>query len=232
VRLDSVGTARLVRLGTEAFARPIEWFGLDECEMTPQGLRTPAVERIIRSRRTPPPRRIAFGQSDPEPAPEQRTDPARRLAAALQSGSVPAVASLYRDITASHPDQSSVSEALAAVLEEARSWLETQAELRRELFDQLDQALQDRKSNSVRTLLARVYAMARSDRSRHEDDIARDAALFLEEQKRTARWEHRDAEQAARSARTRRSRVYRAVPPSARRYPPVPSRSPSGCTHA
>ncbi|MFF2518887.1 hypothetical protein [Streptomyces sp. NPDC058086] len=29
IRLDSGGTARRVKIGTEAFARPTEWFGLD-----------------------------------------------------------------------------------------------------------------------------------------------------------------------------------------------------------
>ncbi|WP_327380677.1 hypothetical protein [Streptomyces sp. NBC_01207] len=54
IRLDSVGTSRQVRIGTEAFTRPTEWFALDECEMTERGLSTPAVERIIRSRKTRP----------------------------------------------------------------------------------------------------------------------------------------------------------------------------------
>ncbi|MGW9191269.1 hypothetical protein [Streptomyces rubiginosohelvolus] len=31
IRLDSEGTSRRVRIGTEAFARPTEWFSLDEC---------------------------------------------------------------------------------------------------------------------------------------------------------------------------------------------------------
>ncbi|MGW1734260.1 hypothetical protein [Streptomyces sp. NPDC001999] len=57
IRLNSEGTARRVSIGTEAFARPTEWFGLDECEMTERGLSTPMVEQIVRSRSTPPPSR-------------------------------------------------------------------------------------------------------------------------------------------------------------------------------
>ncbi|MEU9971257.1 hypothetical protein [Streptomyces malaysiensis] len=53
IRLDSEGTARRVRIDTEAFARPTEWFGLDECAMTERGL-TSAVERIIQARSAPP----------------------------------------------------------------------------------------------------------------------------------------------------------------------------------
>src|SRR5438132_798584 len=44
VRLDSAGTSRRIRIGTQAPARDIEWFGLDECRMSPDGFRTPAVE--------------------------------------------------------------------------------------------------------------------------------------------------------------------------------------------
>ncbi|WP_330301622.1 MULTISPECIES: hypothetical protein [unclassified Streptomyces] len=54
VRLDSEGTARRVRIGPEAFARPTGWFALDEWEMTERGLSTPAVEQIVRSRSTRP----------------------------------------------------------------------------------------------------------------------------------------------------------------------------------
>ncbi|MFC9399132.1 hypothetical protein ACFTWS_39330 [Streptomyces sp. NPDC057027] len=55
IRLDSEGTERRVRIGTEAFARPTEWFALDECEMTERGLTTPAVECIVKARTTAPP---------------------------------------------------------------------------------------------------------------------------------------------------------------------------------
>ncbi|WP_035838628.1 hypothetical protein [Kitasatospora azatica] len=52
VGFDSVGTTRHVRIGTQAFAQETEWFDLGECSMTPDGLRTPAVERIVRTHRT------------------------------------------------------------------------------------------------------------------------------------------------------------------------------------
>ncbi|MFE5560693.1 hypothetical protein [Streptomyces sp. NPDC056544] len=54
IRLDSEGTHRRVRIGTEAFARGVEWFGLEECEMTERGLSTPAVKQIVSSRRARP----------------------------------------------------------------------------------------------------------------------------------------------------------------------------------
>lgn len=55
IRLDSEGTARRVRIGTEAFARPTGWLTLDEGAMTERGLATPAIGRIVHTHRTPPP---------------------------------------------------------------------------------------------------------------------------------------------------------------------------------
>ncbi|WP_258573822.1 hypothetical protein [Streptomyces sp. KM273126] len=62
IRLDSEGTARRVRIGTEAFARSTEWFALDECGMTERGLSTPAVEQIVHSRSTRPVSRWSVGK--------------------------------------------------------------------------------------------------------------------------------------------------------------------------
>lgn len=69
IRLDSVGTSRQVRIGTEAFMRPTEWFELEECEMTGRGLTTPAVERLVQSRSTRPVSRRSTGQARKAPAP-------------------------------------------------------------------------------------------------------------------------------------------------------------------
>jgi len=69
IRLDSEGTVRRVKIGTEAFARSVEWFGLDDCAMTKRGLSTPAVERITKSRRTPPPTRWTPGKAQKVPPP-------------------------------------------------------------------------------------------------------------------------------------------------------------------
>ncbi|MFF3358212.1 hypothetical protein ACFYWN_37655 [Streptomyces sp. NPDC002917] len=72
IRLNSEGTTRRVRIGTEAFARPTEWFGLNECEMTERGLSTPMVEQIVRSRSTPPPSRWTAVEIKSMPATEAR----------------------------------------------------------------------------------------------------------------------------------------------------------------
>ncbi|MER6739193.1 hypothetical protein ABT315_44095, partial [Streptomyces puniciscabiei] len=132
VRFDSVGTTRRVRIGTQAFARETEWFGLDDCEMTEEGLRTPAVERIVRNHRTPAPRHVVFGHSDRTAgsAEVKRADPVRRLRAALRSEAVSAVAALCDELETASPSGVEADE-LAAALAEARAFLERQASVRR-----------------------------------------------------------------------------------------------------
>ncbi|GAB1331679.1 zinc finger domain-containing protein [Streptomyces sennicomposti] len=191
VRFDSQGTSRKVRIGTEAFARPTEWFGLDDCEMTDEGLRTPAVERIIRSRRTPPPRQVAFSHA---PVADSgvvvgQDERVRRLRDALRAGSVPAVAALCEDFDA---DPHQVEGELAAALSEAHVFLERQRELRGDLVQQLRQAVAERSSVKVRSLLVRVETVVGHDRSKDEDEAIRTAGTFLEDQKRNAGWAHRD----------------------------------------
>lgn len=194
VRFDSAGTSRQVRIGTQAFARPTEWFGLDDCEMTDDGLRTPAVERIVRSRRTPPPRHIAFAPAtaaavSPAAEPDDRV---RRLRDALRTGSVPAVTALCHEYESS-PQPADEEDELAAALEEARTFLERQRTLREQLVQELLQAVKDRKSVKVRSLLVQAEIAVGHDRTKDEDDTIRAAGTFLEDQKRRASWEHRDA---------------------------------------
>ncbi|WP_435215439.1 hypothetical protein [Streptomyces sp. bgisy034] len=83
IRLDSEGTARRVCIGTEAFARRTEWFGLDECVMTERGLTTPAVERIVRARTMASPARWPAAKTREGPDVEARAQVLlRRLASA------------------------------------------------------------------------------------------------------------------------------------------------------
>ncbi|MEC4019832.1 hypothetical protein [Streptomyces sp. H27-D2] len=198
VRLDTEGTVRRVRIGTEAFARDTEWFALEDCEMTPRGLRTPAVERIVRARSKPPPRRTVTGRQVPHgeptvPVPSEERDLVRLLAGALRAGSVTAVAALCREIADAGPARSAAGGELTAVLEEARLWLDQQSELQGKLFGSLQAAVSSRSASKVGTLLARADASAGHDRSKEEDAIAHAAVAFLEDLKRSARWEKRDA---------------------------------------
>nr|WSX54202.1 hypothetical protein OG409_38015 [Streptomyces sp. NBC_00974] len=142
IRLDSVGTSRQVRIGTEAFMRPTDWFELDECEMTERGLSTPAVERIIRSRKTRPTSPWAQGKARTEPdAPVQALGLLKRLADARKVEAVVVVGRLCDEIEALSKAQGEVGGPLAAVVEDARGWIEEQAAARQELFSRLEQAV-------------------------------------------------------------------------------------------
>ncbi|WP_331741679.1 hypothetical protein [Streptomyces sp. NBC_01006] len=93
IRLDSEGTHRRVRIGTEAFARGVEWFALEECEMTERGLSTPAVKQIISSRRARPTPSWTVAKSRKEPnASVRAVGLLRRLADARKVKSVVVVA--------------------------------------------------------------------------------------------------------------------------------------------
>lgn len=195
VRFDSAGTTRQVSIGTQAFARPTEWFGLDDCEMTEDGLRTPAVERIVRSHRTPPPRQVPFSRTPAAGSGSVavgQDDRVRRLRDALRAGSVHAITALCQEFDAGPPPRDGAGD-LAAALEDAHAFLDRQREVRGELVQQLGQAVRDRTSVKVRSLLVQAETAVGHDRSRDEDEAIRAAGMFLEEQKRTASWEHRDA---------------------------------------
>ncbi|MDH6137558.1 hypothetical protein P3T37_006991 [Kitasatospora sp. MAA4] len=159
VGFDSVGTARRVRIGTQAFARETEWFDLNECSMTPEGFRTPAVERIIHARSTRAPQGV---WRPPAPAPTERQaqqpHPAGRLEAALRSGSRSAVQSAYDDLEAAGPDWGEAAEKVAAVLERAQAWLAEHHREREEMFGPLRS--KTGRTGQAATLLGRGWDVA------------------------------------------------------------------------
>lgn len=216
IGLETRGSRRHVRLGTEAFARPTEWFDLDQCRMTPDGLRTPATERIVQARRTPPPQRTAaprtleHAATEPPRTPQQEM--AARLTRAVHAEAATEVAALCHQIAEQQlADQGDGSE-LAAAYREANAWMEDRDRQRTKLFDQLRQAVADHKTHRVGELLAKTDAVAGRDRSREEDAVTREASLYLEEIKRSALWEARDsAPPAARGPKRyrRQQKTYR-----------------------
>ncbi|UXY33240.1 hypothetical protein [Streptomyces sp. HUAS TT20] len=180
IRLNSEGTSRKVQIGTEAFAREPEWFALDDCEMTERGLSTPAVERIVRARSTRPPSRWPTGKVKKVPGTEARAQVVlRRLADALKVESVVVVNRVLGEIAAvtgvSQQTQAELDTAVAG----ANRWLEGQAEVRRDLFARLDEAVAARRTKQIRELLARVNATASHDRTDTEDVIAAAAADYM-----------------------------------------------------
>jgi hypothetical protein len=212
IRLDSEGTARRVRIGTEAFARPTEWFTLDECEMSERGLSTPAVERVVRSRTTPPPTRTPADKGKKAPAVQaQALALLRRLEGGRAVGSVVVVNQVSAALQALGGAGPETRSHIDAALEDTRIWLAEQAVVRQEMFARLGDAVAEEKLREVRGLLAQVNATAAHDRTDAETRTARAAAEFMAErvkgqqeaaQKRRAKAE---AEESAQRKKARKS---------------------------
>lgn len=169
IRLDSEGTERRVRIGTEGFARPTQWFGLDECEMTERGLSTPAVEEIVESHKTPPPARWTPGQKAKLPEPEARAQSLqRRLVYGRRIGSASLVKEVLREIEGHTGLHGESKRKLDAAVHAAEAWLVEQDTARRHLFAKLDRAVKANQPGKVRKLLIRVNATAADDRTHTE----------------------------------------------------------------
>lgn len=189
IRLDSEGTARRVRIGTEAFARPTEWFELDTCQMTERGLSTPAVEKIIRSRTSRPAPAWTPGRACKAPDTESREqdldgesqaqDLLRELAEARTAQAIVVVARLCDQIAGVTGVKEETQAQLAAAVADARHWLEQQAEVRRSLLAGLDAAVAAGHTPRVRTLLTHVNMTAIPDRTEEEIRVVGTAADHL-----------------------------------------------------
>ncbi|MFF3015466.1 hypothetical protein [Streptomyces sp. NPDC057939] len=179
IRLDSEGTGRRVRIGTEAFARPTQWFALEECSMTVRGLSTPAVEQIVRSRTTRPSAPWAAARTETAvAAPVRALGLLRRLADARKVGSTVVVSRLCDEMAAllaENPDDGRLSE----VIEDARSWLGGQADVRRKLFHELGEAVPRAQVRRIRQLLVQANATAGHGRTAQETRIVEAAAAHL-----------------------------------------------------
>ncbi len=196
VRLDSAGTFRRVRIGTQAPARDIEWFSLGECHMSPDGFRTPAVEEILAAAR-----RTAWtpfsGPTTKEPTIVQQ------LEGALKSGSMSILRGGCRAAEAGGPYEGDEAHAVAALLEQARSWLEQQEQLRADLFGRLTKAVRDAEAEEVTSLLTHVNRKAARERTAEQHRIAAQAAAFLRDVKRRAAQADREVRLAQPRGRTR-----------------------------
>ncbi|AXU16850.1 hypothetical protein D1794_29235 (plasmid) [Streptomyces clavuligerus] len=179
VRLDSEGTARRVRIGTEAFARPTEWFSLDECELTQRGLSTPAVQRIVASRSTPPPRWSPVNARKAVDPDARALALLHRLTHAYTHKWESAASRVCWEIACLDGVTQHVREQLDTAVEETRGWLEEKAKLRRELFSQMDQAVTEQDTARVRELLGSINTTAADDRTKEEMAVAGRAAEYL-----------------------------------------------------
>ncbi|MFD7532215.1 hypothetical protein ACFV8E_32250 [Streptomyces sp. NPDC059849] len=181
IRLDSVGTARHVQIGTEAFARPIEWFALDECEMTERGLSTPAVEKIVQARSAPRPSLWSPGKARKVPEPEARAQALlRRLVYARRIESVSLAKQVCEEIEGLTGVEGELQKQLEAAVRHARIWLVEQNKERRKLFGNLKRAVAEQRPGRVRRLLIRVNATAAEDRTEAESAVYEWAIKYFE----------------------------------------------------
>ncbi|MFJ9729236.1 hypothetical protein ACIRP3_41490 [Streptomyces sp. NPDC101209] len=207
IRLDSEGTARLVRIGTEAFARPIEWFGLEECELTERGLSTPAVEQIVRSRSTRPVVSWAAGAARNIPKGQTRAlKLLRKLSDARKLGSVVVVTQTCSDIADLTDVEQDVQAQLAAAVVDAQRWLQEQAQARQQLVRELQEATTDRDLAQVRTLVKHLRHSAYPDRTDAETAAIAAAEALLkafakqQQDRAAARRAQQENERAAKAA--------------------------------
>ncbi|MFD7558868.1 hypothetical protein ACFV9E_30580 [Streptomyces sp. NPDC059835] len=208
IRLDSEGTQRRVRIGTEAFARDVEWFALDECEMTERGLSTPAVERIVRSRSTRPVSTWGVGKIRKTPDAQARAQLLlRKLADARRVESVVLVRQVCHDIAAAEGVEGEIQDQLRQEVTEAERWLGIQVEARRKLFLLLEEAVAAGNLVAIGHLLVMANGTASHDRSGAETAVAEEAAALLAADAQERQEEILAAQQEAERARRAAERV-------------------------
>lgn len=102
-----------------------------------------------------------------------------------------------------------------AALEDAKVWLEEQAEVRRQMFSRLGDAVSEGNVEEARGLLVRVNAIAAHDRTDAENQTAGAAAEFLaalvREQEEAARKLNAEAEAEGEALRRKARREMEAV---------------------
>ncbi|MGW8668791.1 zinc finger domain-containing protein [Streptomyces niveus] len=180
IRLDSEGTSRRVRIGTEAFARQTEWFPLEECAVTDRGLSTPAVERIIQAHSTPEPARWTPGKKQKtSPQDERAQELMRRLLYARRTESPGLTATVCREIAGLSRVSPQLQERLDTAHHSASLWAEKEVESRRTQVSLLDQAVAAQKISQVKSLIAQTKKATKVDQTEEEERAIRAALAYL-----------------------------------------------------
>ncbi|MFH8470357.1 hypothetical protein [Streptomyces sp. NPDC017991] len=171
IRLDSEGTSRRVRIGTEAFARRTEWFALEECEVTERGLSTPAVQRIIRARSAAAPAKWTPGQNTDTAQDTRARELLRKLLYARRTESIALADSVCRDIPELSGLSPQLQEQLDAALRSGLLWIEKEVGARRGLFASLEQAVAEKRAGKVKKLLRHAKTAAKDACSEEEKRV-------------------------------------------------------------
>ncbi|WP_329169471.1 hypothetical protein OG709_35720 (plasmid) [Streptomyces sp. NBC_01267] len=179
IRLDSQGTTRQVRIGTEAFARPTEWFGLEDCEITSRGLSTPAVQQIIQARKTPPAPKWTPGKKQESAQDTRAQELIRKLLYARRTESIALAESVCSEIIGLTGVSPGLQEKVDAALRHGCLWIEKQVAKRQQLFASLGRAAADRRHKKASRLLKLAKAVAKDDSSESENHVITAATDYL-----------------------------------------------------
>lgn len=171
IRLDSEGTSRRVRIGTEAFARPTEWFALEQCEVTERGLSTPAVQRIIQHRSAAAPAKWTPGQNTDTEQDARARELLRKLLYARRTESIALADSVCREVPQLAGVSPRLREQLDSALRSGLLWLDKKAEARRELFDSLEQAVAEKRAGKIKKLVRHARGATKDTRSEEESRV-------------------------------------------------------------
>ncbi|WP_229849106.1 hypothetical protein [Streptomyces melanogenes] len=179
IRLESRGTTRQIRIGTEAFARPIEWFGLEDCEITSRGLSTPAVQKIIQAHSAPSAPKWTPGKKQDSAQDTRAQELMRKLVYARRIESISLAESACAESSGLAGVSPLVQKKLDSAVRQGRWWIEKQVGERHQLFTNLNQAVVDGHWRRVRFLLPRAKATTKADSSAPEDHAIASAADYL-----------------------------------------------------
>ncbi|MFE7245231.1 hypothetical protein [Streptomyces sp. NPDC057580] len=199
VRFYSDGPCRLMQIGTEALGRGTEWFPLQDCTMTRDGLVTPTVAELKRrwQQLAPPPRRAAEaslpdGQSGQPAAPAAAgAGPAagipvevNRLVLRLDSAQRADNLTEVRDLCAQADrlldrleEGAAARHKVEATLEAARRWREQKGRLQQLVFARLQEALDGQRFAEIRSMLQQATTLQQQGHrlSRAEEALMDDA---------------------------------------------------------
>jgi hypothetical protein len=138
------------------------------------------VERIIRSRTTAPPSRWPATKPKKQPDADTRAQVLlRQLADARRFEAVVVVTRMCNDIADLNGASAATQAELDDAVRDAHLWLQEQADVRRQLFGRLDQAVAEAHVKMARELLTRVNATSAHERTDDENRIAGAAASLI-----------------------------------------------------
>ncbi|MEU0187065.1 hypothetical protein ABZ312_38825 [Streptomyces sp. NPDC006207] len=199
VRFYSDGPCRRMQIGTEALGRGTDWFALEECTMTPDGLVTPTVaelrQRWQQAAAAPPvpraepvvaaeaPRAKRASASAGSGISAQVTRLVLRLASAQRASHVAEVEALCeqgeRLLVQLHGDDHG---RLRAAIVAAGRWLEQKDRLRQVVFTRLRQALDGHRVEETRSMVQQATTLEQQGHrlSLAQTDLMSEALRFLD----------------------------------------------------